>query len=85
MQQTCMLPALLASLGTLVELKTGVVPEGRDGILLGAEQLGLETGGLKRVLGLKRGQERPEPEAMRGIYGEILRAIQAAAGLADRL
>ena len=77
--------SLLATLGALIELKTGERPDTKSATVARADQLGLNAQLLRDLLALKRGELKPNADQLKQLFGAFLETIHQAARLTEKL
>jgi len=81
---TQMLSPFLTILGVLLELKTGIAPPTKAAAASAADQLGLDRPLLEKLLGLKRGDLKPDAASLKTLYAGFMQTVQQATGLVNR-
>jgi hypothetical protein len=77
------LPALLANLGTLLELENKRPLATRNEILAAASASGLDVAAVERVQAIRTGAARPKPEEWRDLYAAFMVTVEKAVDRAD--
>lgn len=78
-------PAAIANLRTLVELKTDTAPGDPEALFEAATKAGCEVGPLAQALAVKNGELKPSPAELKAILLNHLGCIERMTELADQL
>ncbi len=75
----------LLDLAVVVELKTGNVSASKNRTIDEAEKLGLKCKVLRDLMQLKRGELAPKADALKGMYGDFMTAVDQTERLLEKI
>jgi hypothetical protein len=76
--------SLLVNIGVLLELKTGKPVETKHDALAHAAQLEIPVEPIRQAWALKRGETKPEPDALRQLFASFMQTVEQTANLAGK-